>query len=176
MFFDAGERQWWGRYLEAAPVGWAGSGDIDPRVIWSGTDPSGVAGPLSTGTGVGWGWLNTRRIIEHYPVSAAWMAASFRGGGFTDWFLPSKDELDALYTWCRDVGRDGVFWSSSVYEGNGGGVWTHDFSPVRPAVRPLKQDGPLGDTAISDAAKSRAYPEPEIETGQPLSVRPIRAF
>lgn len=55
--------------------------------------------------------------------SASWenakkMCAEFRGGGYDDWYLPSKEELNFIY---RNLAREGKitahggFWSSTYY-------------------------------------------------------------
>jgi hypothetical protein len=76
----------------------------------------------ATGTAVGTGAENTRKIIAVQGTKynyAALVCANYRGGGFADWFLPSKDELYLLYkqkiagvvkgfTW-------GAYWSSSEF-------------------------------------------------------------
>jgi hypothetical protein len=50
---------------------------------------------------IGDGSANTTAIIARQgPVEssyAAGLARAYRGGGFTDWFLPSKDELNQMY-------------------------------------------------------------------------------
>ena len=76
---------------------------------------------------------------------AATIARAFQGGGKTDWFLPSKDELNALCKWafndsvnviCNDNRAggltltnggftDGVYWSSS--ERDAGLAWGQYF-------------------------------------------------
>lgn len=100
------------RYLEAAPVGWVKSPSytgqnvclpsadkfsLDPRCMWPGTTSSFV----STGTGIGTGYANTSAIIAQSSTggNAATVARAFQGGDKTDWFLPSKDELNALCKW-----------------------------------------------------------------------------
>ncbi len=72
------------------------------------------------GTAIGAGAGNTKKILAKYPVanypnSAAAVAHSYRGGGFTDWFLPSMDELKQLYVSKGVVGgyADFIYWSSS---------------------------------------------------------------
>ena len=47
--------------------------------------------------------------------SAAGAAKAYRGGGKADWFLPSQDELNALYEQRGVVGglASDLFWSSS---------------------------------------------------------------
>jgi hypothetical protein len=76
----------------------------------------------ATGTAVGTGAANTKKIIAVQGTSynyAALVCANYRGGGYADWFLPSKDELYLLYkakvkgvvkgfTW-------GAYWSSSEF-------------------------------------------------------------
>ena len=54
---------------------------------------------------------------------AAGLARNYNGGDYTDWFLPSKDELFKLYLNKEAIGSfsagggfgaiDGIYWSSS---------------------------------------------------------------
>jgi Protein of unknown function (DUF1566) len=48
--------------------------------------------------------------------------------GHTDWFLPSKDELDQMYIQRNIIGgfSSGNYWSSSQVDA--GDAWTQDFS------------------------------------------------
>ena len=55
----------------------------------------------ATGTAIGTGSANTDAIISvQGPTEtsyAAGLARAYTGGGYTDWFLPSKDELNKMY-------------------------------------------------------------------------------
>jgi hypothetical protein len=55
----------------------------------------------ATGTAIGTGWANTQLIINVQGATetdyAAGIARAYQGGGYTDWFLPSKYELDEMY-------------------------------------------------------------------------------
>ncbi len=79
-------------YYEAAPV------DQGVSVVWinAGTspDPQQTLNG-NTGTAIGTGWDNTLAIIAqtNHTSSAAKLCRDYRGGGFSDWFLPSTDEL-----------------------------------------------------------------------------------
>jgi len=86
----------------------------------------------TTGTAIGDGAGNTKKILAKYPVaiypnSAAAVASEYRGGGFNDWFLPSKDELKQLYVSKSLVGGyvDFIYWSSS--EMSPSVAWYHIF-------------------------------------------------
>ena len=56
----------------------------------------------ATATAIGTGKSNTDKIINVQQGSLNWYAAgvarAYNGGGYTDWYLPSRDELNLLYT------------------------------------------------------------------------------
>jgi hypothetical protein len=61
---------------------------------------------------------------------AAQGCAELTTGGYSDWFLPSKDELDLMYKNLKARGlggfTDDLYWSSS--EGNTNYAWSQSFS------------------------------------------------
>jgi hypothetical protein len=103
-------------YLEAAPPA-LGLASLDsdatnsPNRTWAQTSPVrydnvtviGSGGETATSTAFGWGYRNTLAIMSQGntdpATSAAALAQSFRGGGKSDWFLPSLDELTQMCTW-----------------------------------------------------------------------------
>lgn len=84
------------------------------------------------GTAVGTGFQNTIDIENGCTTSgiAADICANLIQGGFSDWFLPSKDELNLLYNNRAYVGGfispNLLFWSSSE-EYNGGNCNTANY-------------------------------------------------
>jgi hypothetical protein len=71
-----------------------------------------------TNTAIGTGAANTLAIIAACPgTSAAATAAAYTLNGYTDWYLPSQDELDQLYMNKSVVGgfTINVYWSSSEF-------------------------------------------------------------
>ena len=77
--------------------------------------------PLAEGTVIGTGAKNTAAIVASCPTLgiAARVAQNYDGGGFNDWYLPSKDELNKLYlnktaVGGFDNGMPNSYWSSSV--------------------------------------------------------------
>jgi len=80
---------------------------------WCSTNSS-LAG--TTGTRIGTGFSNTRNMISGGCTSGAGVAArAFSGGGLSDWFLPSEDELKALQAVRAAVGgfATGAYYSST---------------------------------------------------------------
>src|SRR5665648_41943 len=75
----------------------------------------------ASGTALGTGFANTNTIISIQGATttsyAAGLARSYNGGGYTDWYLPSRDELNKL--WINRVKIGGFsyyyYWSSSEY-------------------------------------------------------------
>ena len=77
----------------------------------------------ATGTALGTGSANTTAIIAAQggtPTTyAAGLARAYNGGGYADWYLPSKDELNALRI-NRDAIGDlaGCYWCSTENDYN----------------------------------------------------------
>jgi Protein of unknown function (DUF1566) len=71
----------------------------------------------TTGTAIGTGQANTTAIMNlcSDPSIAAWTCHNYNGGSYTDWFLPSKDELNQMYLQKVAIGgfADFGYWSSS---------------------------------------------------------------
>ena len=83
---------------------------------WNGSNVAIGAAATSLGTG----FTNTNRIIsvQGAPATsyAAGLARAYKGGGYSDWYLPSKDELNKLYINRAAIGGfrpSGSYWSSS---------------------------------------------------------------
>jgi hypothetical protein len=118
IFYDKGATSDGWRYLEAAPA------DL-------GTAQWGAKGVLVGGTapGIGKGKRNTELIAAKLATlgesgKAAQLCVAYRGGGKSDWFLPSRYELDLMYTDLKVVGlggfsdnpgNDNIYWSSTEY-------------------------------------------------------------
>lgn len=89
-------------YLEAAPTTWGG-GASDATFVWA--DPAyrsttvGVAG--ASNTGVGGGYKNSLAILAQGNGSstAAGASRAYAGGGLSDWYLPSINELENLISY-----------------------------------------------------------------------------
>jgi hypothetical protein len=58
---------------------------------------------------------------------AAKLALAYVNGGYTDWYLPSKDDLNKLYAARALIGgfQNGVYWSST--EANASNAWSQSF-------------------------------------------------
>jgi hypothetical protein len=75
----------------------------------------------ATGTAIGTGLSNTNTIITSPGATAtsyaAGLARAYTGGGYTDWYLPSKDELNKLYLNRSAIGgfANDYYWSSTEY-------------------------------------------------------------
>jgi hypothetical protein len=71
----------------------------------------------TTGTAIGTGQANTTAIVGQGGCTsgAAWLCNDLTEGGYSDWFLPSKDELYKLYLNRVAIGGFSVdsYWSSS---------------------------------------------------------------
>jgi hypothetical protein len=153
IFYDRGNRDEGWQYLEAA------SRDAG-QAQWS-----GGASPLSrTGAETGTGKGNTDYIVRYLRERgesdcAAQICLSYSQGGYDDWFLPSKDELNLLYTnlELKNLGDFSIGWYWSSSQAGDNGAWCQRFS-----------DGEQSSYAFfgnTPARKNNSH-----------SVRPVRAF
>ena len=126
-------------------------------------------GDLTTAWGVGYGYRNTLLIINQgnsdSSTSAAALAQSFAGGGFSDWFLPSRNELNELCQWQTARGCYNTPTTQNNVAGATGFVagpyWSSsELSATEARSRMNQQGGDQGGGAKSSTAL----------------VRPIRAF
>jgi len=135
VFYDKGFISDGWRYLEAAPA----SAEFSAEWGLYHYDLSG------TNTAVGRGRKNTKLIVKYLNARgerncAAQRCAALNSNGYTGWFLPSKDELNLMYTNIRmhplggfTTTRDRAnnthsYWSSSQSSAYNDGAWAQRFS------------------------------------------------
>jgi len=153
IFYDRGRHIDGWRWLEAA------SRDLAAPAEW-GTSGQNISG---TSTALGTGRQNTQIIVNYLRQRnengrAAELAQNFIQNGFTDWFLPSREELNLMHINLRQRGlgnfSGNTYWSSS-----------HHFSPGRVGASHLAwfQNFGNGNQLYSRRADAR-------------HIRPVRAF
>ena len=85
----------------------------------------------ATGTAIGTGQANTTAIVTIQGAGsyAAQLCNDLTVGSYSDWYLPSKDELNKLYLNRDAIGgfasAYGYYWSSS--EDNAYFAWSQNF-------------------------------------------------
>jgi hypothetical protein len=127
VFYDKGERSEDWRFLEVSPVG------TQMPLQWgtAGTDVPGTSAEL------GMGKANTALIVAMLDTlgergRAAQYCDTLNVNGYTDWFLPSKLELDQLYWQLafkgvgEFLGLGQGYWSSTEYDSEK--AWGQGFS------------------------------------------------
>ena len=117
-----------GEYFETAPV------SVEVQRTWStGANQTTVVSGAD-GTAIGTGEQNTADIVAQSGNVAATSAAKYCSdlvsGGYSDWFLPSKNELNEIYEnlYIVEIGgfAPGTYWNSSEY--NATTSWAQIFS------------------------------------------------
>ena len=132
------------RYLEAAPS------DIGSFIFgYYKTADNGNIQRSGTGYGIGFGKLNTQILVADMGTAAytnrggttktenyaARLCDTYSYGGYSDWFLPSKDELNLMYVNLNNAGLGGFansggdrYWSSSENSDYVDNAWYQYFS------------------------------------------------
>jgi Tfp pilus assembly protein PilE len=154
------------KYLEAAPVSWgngitvaggetSGTATRDPVLKWCSDTTTQLN---ATGTVIGTGLANTN-LMNGCTSGAGFHSRAYRGGGLSDWYLPSKNEMLQMFRYnyrqtppvslsMTDLDN---YWSSTE-----SGSWA-----IRTDVNPA-----CGDNGCQYSQNKT----------QPHSVRPVRAF
>jgi hypothetical protein len=143
-------------------------------VVWTNFTDS-LIGPAAQGTALGTGRANTAAIVgqtietQRCVEGAAYICDSLVAGGYDDWYLPSKDELQKLYllymTYAR-VGESGNFNPSGYYQS----YWSSSeiagqFDLVLAWYQYFDNDPGPGDDLQNTAFKTQTF-----------SVRAVRSF
>lgn len=133
-------------YLEAAPTSGTNAW-IDNTYVWSGNTSSAI-GAAAQGTAIGTGYKNTLAMVSQSSTAdrAGTISRAYRGpNNLSDWYLPSKDELNQLYLQRSSIGAAGGYWSSSEIDathswdqGFGNGIQGAGLKTQSTPVRPIR--------------------------------------
>jgi len=148
-------------YLEAATM------DQGTSLSWV-TSRFSSTNITGTGTAIGTGRKNTDLMLATDSTSPAALAAkNFSGGGQHDWFLPSQDELNLLYSQRHLLNLStGIYWTSS--QSNASRAFEHNFATGATGAN-AKSAPPVDPDAWYDEWN----PAPSARAN---NVRAIRAF
>ena len=174
IFYDAGSQQWWGRYLEAEIGSTVSTGP------WGGASSiygsSNVQALQRRSMGIGMGRENTALM----RAAGSPLANDMFPAG-SDWYLPSKDELDLLYNYrVLNLARPDTMWNSlpmwSSSESSAGFAWYQLFQDgtqftddqgIRPGVKSNKSYvtspehvGSEFKPLLMNVIKIRSFPTP----------------
>ena len=114
----------------------------------------------ATGTAIGTGLANTNLIITNQGNTgsyAAKIARDYTGGGYTDWYLPSAEELHKMVG-VTALNLSTYYHSSTEYN----------------STNAIYEGLTIGDFYRTPGTGS--YPSGTTKTGNPLNVRAIRSF
>jgi hypothetical protein len=129
VFYDAGSPQWWGRYLEAK------TSSVSAEGPWG----SAVGKPGVVNKEIGMGRANSGLMAQD-SSSVYTRKRSYFGTGASEFYLPSKDELDALYNYWAFTGDKSLDYQRKP-------TWTSSEASESFAWYQLFQDG----TQFTDA-------------------------
>ncbi|GHU44724.1 hypothetical protein FACS1894190_16350 [Spirochaetia bacterium] len=131
VFFVNDDHDTYGKgwdYLEAAPH------DVPGLFAWASDGCKDIRLDGDFSTDIGKGWKNTTELIlvasGDPDAPAAKAATGYELNGFTDWFLPSSGELNAMYENRAVINgdfADSFYWSSSQNQDANDEAWYQRF-------------------------------------------------
>lgn len=98
-------------------------------LVWCGANDSGYSTLLGTGSAIGTGAANTALIAANCTEGTGFYADQYTLGGYSDWFLPSAYELDAV----RNVAPSGGYATST--ERNATTGWYQNIPNGQPVLQ-----------------------------------------
>ena len=145
VFYDKGYYSDGWRYLEVAPEDLSSN---DKKIVFGYCRKSDYGANLGSGTTqeIGFGKINTKLLLDDMGDEAyseksgssktkdyiAKLCGNYSFGGYSDWFLPSFDELNLMYVNLKKTGLGGFadeyYWSSSEYWNDNSYILIQDFS------------------------------------------------
>ena len=124
------------KYLEAAPDDFPGDDNYGWVQWFNGNNVDSGVITNATGTALGTGMSNTQKIVDIQGNGnyAAKLCSDLTQGGYSDWFLPSKDELNLMFKnlYLKDIGsfHPYTYWSSSEYDAVSAWFLLFDSNPL----------------------------------------------
>lgn len=117
VIYDAGSVLSWGRYIEVATSATSPAW-TDATTQWGG----GTDQRTAIGTGLS--------LSASNATTAAPTCTAFSGGGKSNWFLGSKDEVNQMYTNRAVIGtyESDWYWTSSAWSPTSLYAWVQNFS------------------------------------------------
>jgi len=166
-------------YLEAAPSGW--NTDADPSLTWStnvnNNPTTTVPAPGAIQTAIGTGYQNSNAIVAQTgnvaASSAAVAARAYQGNSLTDWYLPSRDELNQMCKWARGITGDALTTLTTVCTGGTSNSGTGASGFLERAYWSSSEFSAT-NTWVQRFTDGFQYNTPKRPAT--LSVRPVRAF
>jgi len=159
------------KYLEAAPTT-GGSAWTDVTRTWSTGSNQLVVVPGAYGEAIGTGYQNTLEIIAQSgnvaATSAAVAAQAYRGpNSLSDWFLPSRYELNELCKYAKNTGQasGGGTVCTGGSEATGRGFLASVYWGSSEVINDTAAAQSFGDGFRGNSAKINSW-----------YVRPVRAF
>jgi hypothetical protein len=161
------------QYFEVACAGWSdgtcgGSDLTDPRPAWG---CEGTSITDADGTAIGTGEQNTDDIVTGCPtlLIAARLANDLTLGLQTDWFLPSKFELNALCKWAH-VDTVNVICNAD----GSGSSWPLTYGDF--STDYYWSSSELSSTIANSQGLNDGYQTPYNAKSNLAYVRPVRSF
>jgi hypothetical protein len=117
------------KYLEAAPTSGTAAW-TDATYAWSGNTSEAI-GADAQGTAIGTGYKNTQAMVTQSSTAdrAGTKTRAYRGpNSLSDWYLPSKDELNQMYVNKSAIGGFFSNWHWSSSEFGDGSASIQDFN------------------------------------------------
>ena len=167
VFYDAGSQQVWGRFLEAK------TNSVPANGIWGTSELTSPDARLASKQ-IGYGAINSIRMsLDPSSVYSRLKDSAFSGG----FFLPSKNELDALYNYWRISGDDQLkyadapMWTSS--EASATFVWYQLFQD---GTQFTDANGIIPKVAGKKLAGNKDYKASPVHVGSDFKVTPFQVI
>ena len=167
VYYDAGSQQVWGRFLEAK------TNSVPANGIW-GTSALGSPDARLASKQIGYGASNSVVMsFDPFSVYSRLKDTAFRGG----FFLPSKNELDALYNYWRISGDDRLkyadapMWTSS--EASETFVWYQLFQD---GTQFTDANGIIPQVAGKKLAGNKDYTASPVHVGSGFKATPFQVI